>query len=102
MCALTGFAFAVFYTTFSLPIARLADRTTRKVVIAVSLIVWSVMTAMMGLATSFAELALLRIGVAIGVAGSVLAVHSMISDYLPPVRGAAALPLWGCACPIGT
>src|SRR5258708_26189030 len=101
MCALTGLAFAVFYTTFSLPIARLADRTTRKVVIAVSLVVWSVMTAMMGLAPSFAELALLRIGVAIGEAGSVPAVHSMISDYFPPERRATALSLWGFSRPIG-
>ena len=59
MGALTGLAFAVFYTTFSLPIARLADRTVRKVVIAASLIVWSVMTALMGLATSFVLLALM-------------------------------------------
>jgi len=101
MGALTGLAFAVFYTTFSLPIARLADRTTRKVVIAVSLVVWSVMTAMMGLATSFAVLALLRIGVAIGEAGSVPAVHSMISDYFPPERRATALSLWGLSLPIG-
>jgi predicted MFS family arabinose efflux permease len=101
MGMLTGLAFALFYTTFSLPIARLADRTVRKVVIAVSLVVWSVMTALMGLATGFAVLALLRIGVAIGEAGSVPAVHSMISDYFPPGRRATALSLLGLSLPAG-
>ena len=101
MGALTGLVFAVFYTTFSLPIARLADRTVRKVVIALSLVFWSVMTALMGLATGFAMLALLRIGVAIGEAGSVPAVHSMISDYFPSDRRATALSLWGLSLPAG-
>ena len=101
MGALTGLAFAIFYTTFSLPIARLADRTVRKAVIAVSLIVWSAMTALTGLATGFAALVVLRIGVAIGEAGSVPAMHSMISDYFPPMRRATALSLLGLSLPLG-
>ncbi|MBU6257672.1 MAG: MFS transporter [Burkholderiales bacterium] len=99
---LTGLAFALFYATLSLPIARLADRTVRKVVIAVSLVCWCLMTALTGFAASFAMLVLLRIGVAVGEAGSVPAMHSMISDLFPPERRATAISLLGLALPIGT
>ncbi|MDE2367855.1 MAG: MFS transporter [Burkholderiales bacterium] len=99
---LTGLAFALFYATLSLPIARLADRTVRKVVVAVSLVAWSVMTSMTGFATSFAMLVLLRVGVAIGEAGSVPAMHSMISDLFPPERRATAISLLGLSLPVGT
>jgi predicted MFS family arabinose efflux permease len=99
--ALTGLAFAIFYTTFSLPIARVADRTIRKAVIAIALVVWSIMTALTGLATGFAVLVVLRIGVAIGEAGSVPAIHSMISDYFPPHKRATALSLLGLSLPVG-
>lgn len=101
MGLLTGLAFALFYTGFSLPIARLADRSVRKVVIAVSLVFWSVMTMLTGLATGFAALLLLRIGVAIGEAGSVPATHSMVSDYFPPQRRATVLSLLGLSFPVG-
>jgi MFS family permease len=100
--ALTGLSFALFYTTFALPIARLADRTVRKWVIAGALIVWSVMTGLTGFATSFAMLVVLRIGVAIGEAGSVPASHSVISDYFRPGARATALSFWGLSLPVGT
>lgn len=99
--ALTGFAFALFYATLSLPIARLADRYSRRTIIAISLAIWSGMTALCGLATGFATLALFRIGVAIGEAGSVPASVSLIADYYPPQRRAMALSIWGLALPIG-
>lgn len=99
--ALTGFAFALFYATLSLPIARLADRYSRRVIIAISLGIWSAMTAMCGLAGGFASLAFFRIGVAIGEAGSVPASVSLIADYYPPERRAMALSVWGLALPVG-
>lgn len=100
--SLTGLAFALFYTTLGLPIARIADRSIRKYVIAIALIVWSSMTAMTGLATGFFTLLLLRIGVAIGEAGLVPATHSMISDLFERDRRATALSFWGMSAPIGT
>lgn len=100
--SLTGLAFAVFYTGLGLPIARLADRGVRKYVIAGSLIIWSGMTAMTGLATSFLTLLVLRIGVAIGEAGLVPATHSMLMDFFSRDRRATALSLWGMSAPIGT
>jgi predicted MFS family arabinose efflux permease len=99
--ALTGLAFALFYATLSLPIARLADRLDRRWIIVVSLAIWSAMTALCGLATSFAMLVVLRIGVAIGEAGSVPASVSLIADYYPPHRRATAMSTWGLALPAG-
>ena len=99
--ALTGLAFALFYATLSLPIARLADTFNRKYLVAAALFVWSAMTALSGLAQSFLMLLLLRIGVAIGEAGSVPASHSMIADLYPAKRRATALAVWGLALPIG-
>jgi len=80
---LTGLSFALFYVTLGIPIARLADRTNRKKIIAVSLAVWSAMTVISGRALNFTQLLLARIGVGIGEAGASPAAHSMISDYFP-------------------
>ncbi len=63
---LTGTAFAVFYTGFGIPIARWADRGVRRSIIALGLTVWSVMTALCGLAHDFPRLAAARIGVGVG------------------------------------
>lgn len=98
---LTGLAFALFYATFSLPIARLADRLNRRNIIAASLATWSGMTALCGLATGFGSLVAFRIGVALGEAGSVPASHSIIADYYPPAERITALALWGLALPAG-
>lgn len=101
MGALTGLAFALFYSACSLPIARITDRTSRKTVVLCSLAFWSLMTALTGLATSFAMLIVFRIGVAVGEAGSVPASVSLISDNYPPVRRATAMSTWGLALPVG-
>jgi len=98
---LTGLAFALFYATLSLPIARLADRLNRRNIIAASLATWSGMTALSGLATGFGSLIFFRIGVALGEAGSVPASHSIIADYYPPARRVTALALWGLGLPAG-
>jgi len=80
MGALTGLVFAGFYLAASLPLARVADVGVRRTLIAVCLGVWSGMTALGGVAQSFTQLALTRIGVAVGEAGAGPASHSMISD----------------------
>ena len=66
---LTGFAFALFYATLGIPIARLADRGNRRNIIAGALTIWSVMTALSGLAQNFWHLLIARIGVGVGEAG---------------------------------
>ena len=55
---LTGFAFALFYATLGIPIARYADKGNRRNLIAVSLTIWSAMTAVSGLAQNFWHLLL--------------------------------------------
>ena len=78
---LTGFAFALFYATLGIPIARLADKGNRRNLIAGALTIWSAMTAMSGLAQNFWHLLIARIGVGIGEAGCSPPAHSIISDY---------------------
>lgn len=99
--ALTGLAFALFYATLALPIARLADRLVRKRIVAASLAVWSAMTAMTAMAGGFGGLVVCRIGVAAGEAGSIPATHSIIADLYPPDRRATALGFWGLSLPAG-
>lgn len=91
---LSGFVFAVFYSVLGVPIAHVAERFGRKRIIALSLAFWSLMTAMMGFAQNFAQLALLRMGVGVGEAGGSPPSHSIISDIFPRNRRALALSLF--------
>ena len=98
--ALSGTAFAIIYATVGIPIARWADRGNRVAIASWGLALWSAMTAFSGLVGSYLQLLLARMGVALGESGSTPTAHSLISDYLPPARRAAAIALnsWnGCA-----
>ena len=66
---LTGFSFAVVYVTAGIPIAWLADRSNRRNIVAVSLGIWSVMTALSGMVQNYTQLLLARLGVGLGEAG---------------------------------
>ncbi len=99
---LSGFAFVFFYTLVGIPIARWADRGSRKGIITLALTIWSGVTAACGLAKSFVELALLRVLVGVGEAGGSPPSHSLISDYFPPHRRATALSLYACGVYIGS
>ena len=90
---LGGISFALFYATMGLPIARLSDQYSRKWIIIVSLVVFSLMTAFSGLAAGFISLLILRIGVGIGEAGVNPASYSIIADYFPPRRRAFAMAI---------
>ncbi|HVN85692.1 MAG TPA: MFS transporter [Candidatus Binatia bacterium] len=98
---LSGFAFAAFYTTMGLPLARLADVWVRRSLIAVGLGVWSVMTALCGAARGFGELALARIGVGVGEASCTPAAHSLLADYFPAHQRATALSIYSAGIYIG-
>lgn len=99
---LGGIAFAAFYTFLGIPIARLADRGSRRNVLAVCLALWSGATALCGLAANFVHLLAARIGVAVGEAGGSPPSHSMISDMFPPESRATALAIYALGIPIGT
>ncbi len=90
---LGGISFALFYATMGLPIARLSDQYSRKRIIIGSLVIFSIMTALGGMATGFISLLVFRIGVGIGEAGVNPASHSIIADYFPPKRRAFAMAI---------
>jgi predicted MFS family arabinose efflux permease len=98
---LTGFAFALFYVTAGIPIARWADRSNRRNIVSLSLFIWSFMTAISGLVQSYTHLLLARIGVGIGEAGGSPPSHSMISDIFPPQQRASALGFYSTGVNIG-
>ena len=88
---LSGLAFALFYSVLGIPLARLADRSSRINIIAVCVAIWSVMTALCGAAQNFVQLFLGRVGVGVGEAGSSPPSHSMIADYFAPNERSLAL-----------
>jgi predicted MFS family arabinose efflux permease len=98
---LTGFAFALFYAVFGIPLARLADRASRRRIIMASLAAWSAMTALCGFAQNFLQLMLARIGVAVGEAGASPPTHSMLADLYPHGKRAVALAIYSCGVPVG-
>jgi len=98
---LTGFAFALFYVTAGLPIASWADRSNRRNIVAISLGLWSFMTAISGLAQNYLQLLLARIGVGVGEAGGSPPSHSMISDIFSPEKRASALGFYSTGVSIG-
>lgn len=98
---LAGIAFSLFYTVMGVPLAKLADKGSRRLIIGVGIVVWSVMTVMCGLANSFWALFAARIGVGIGEAALSPAAYSMISDYFPPRKRARALAVYSMGPYIG-
>ncbi len=98
---LTGFAFALFYATLGIPIARFADRSNRRNLIAWALAIWSAMTAVSGLAQNFWHLLLARIGVGVGEAGCSPPAHSILADYFPTENRATALGIYSLGIPFG-
>ncbi len=99
---LQGLAFALFYTTLGIPLARLSERVNRVSLIAGCLALWSLMTALCGAAQSYTQLFLCRIGVGIGEAGCSPPAHSLITDMYAPERRATALAIYSFGIPLGT
>ncbi len=98
---ITGLAFAVFYTFLGIPIARLAERRSRPMIIAASMAIWSAFTVLSGRANSFGVMALARLGVGFGEAGCNPSAHSLIADITPPEQRGSALAFYSLGVPIG-
>ena len=98
---LTGFAFALFYATLGIPIARLADAGNRRNIIAAALAIWSTMTALSGITQNFWQLLIARIGVGVGEAGCTPPAHSILADYYPANQRATALGIYSLGIPLG-
>ena len=99
--AIGGIAFALLYSVLGVPLAMLADRTSRSRVIAGALAVWSGFTALCGTAASFGQLFFYRLGVGVGEAGGVAPAYALIADYFPPQRRARALAIFSLGIPLG-
>ena len=98
---LSGMAFALFYATLGIPIAALADRTSRRSVLAAAAALWSGATALCGMASNFWFLLLARVGTAVGEAGGTPASQALISDYFPLRERGLALSLFALGVPFG-
>ena len=98
---LAGVTLAFFYVVMGFPISMLIDRKSRRNIIAISLGLWSVMTVFTGMAASYWQLFLARIGVGVGEAGGTPGANSLLSDYFPVERRPMALTIFGLGAPIG-
>lgn len=98
---LSGIVFAAFYATLGLPLARWADRGDRTRILSFSLIVWSAMTVLCGLAQTFWQLVAARLGVGAGEAGAMPPAQSLIADYFPPEKRAGAMGVFMMASSMG-
>jgi MFS family permease len=99
--AIGGLAFALLYSALGVPLAFLADKTSRTAVVAGSLAVWSGFTALCGTAAGFGQLFLYRLGVGVGEAGGVAPSYALIADYFPAERRARALAIFSLGIPLG-
>ena len=98
---LTGVALALFYVTVSLPVAALADRSSRRNIVAFSLMLWSAMTVFTGLSRNFWQLMAARIGVGVGESGATPASTALVSDYFRPLERPMAMTVWSLGSPLG-
>ncbi len=99
--ALGGLAFAALYVVLGIPLAALADRTSRSWVITISFALWSGFSALCGLATGFWQLFAFRLGVGVGEAGGTAPSYALIADYFPESRLARAIAIYGLGIPVG-
>ncbi|MAP96261.1 MAG: MFS transporter [Ponticaulis sp.] len=109
---LTGFGFAFLYTIVGIPLARVAERRNRVAIIAICVALWSLMTALCGLATEITMLGVTiggfwvllacRVGVGIGEAGCTPPANSLIADYYPPKKRSSAMGYYAMGVTLGT
>jgi MFS family permease len=94
MSLLLGLSFAIFYTVLGIPIARLADARSRRLIMIAGVFLWSLMTIACGLARNYWQLFLARMGVGVGEAALSPAALSLISDYFPKERLGRAISVY--------
>jgi MFS family permease len=99
---LGGTSFALLYTTCGIGVAFLADRFSRKWIIALACAIWSLFTALCGTAQNFTQILLYRMGVGFGEAGGSPPSYSLISDYFPAERRGLGLAIYSLGVPVGS
>ncbi len=98
---LHGLAFAMLYATAGIPIARLADSRSRPMIISVGIFVWSLATALCGVAKNFFQLFIARMAVGVGEAALSPAAYSMITDSFPKSKLGLALGVYSSGSFLG-
>jgi MFS family permease len=98
---LGGFAFALFYTLLGIPIGRMADRRSRRAIIAAGITLWCLMTAACGLARNYWQLFAARVGVGVGEATLNPSALSLISDYFPRAQRGRAISFYNMGVSLG-
>lgn len=101
MGIIAGPAFSLMYAAGAIPIAKLSDRISRKLVIAAAVSVWSAFTAAGGLAQSFVPFMLSRTGVALGESALTPAAHSVFADYFAENRRSTVIAIYSCGIALG-
>ena len=101
MSLLQGFAFALFFCILGIPFGRMADRFSRKHIIAAGVLLWSLMTALCGFANSYAILFLARMGVGVGEAALAPAGYSLLADSYPKERLVRAMSVFTLGGTVG-
>jgi MFS family permease len=99
---LQGLVFAVFYTLFGVPLGMVADRFSRRNLIALGVFLWSLTTSLSSIARSFGSLAAARMGVGIGEATLSPSAFSMIADSFPKERLSSALSIYTMGIQLGS
>ncbi len=99
---LTGPAFGLTYVFMGFPLAILADRRSRRLVVVFSTLAFSAMTLLCGFCSTFGQLCAARLGVGVGEAGSTPPITSLLSDLYPPARRSSALAIYFAGGNIGT
>jgi len=101
MSLLLGLAFAIFYTLLGIPIARMADRYSRRGIIAAGIAIWCAMTAACGLSRNYVQLFAARVGVGVGEAALSPSALSMMSDYFPKEKRGRAVAFYTMGISMG-
>jgi MFS family permease len=99
---LYGLSFTLFYVAVGLPIARVADRSNRRNIVAGAIFVWSVATSLCGFARSFTGLFAARVGVGAGEGGLTPAAYSLLSDTFPKHRLPLAMGIYQIGIYLGS
>jgi MFS family permease len=98
---LTGIPLALFYVAFGIPISWLADRSNRRNILALALIIWSGFTALCGISRDYLQFLLGRIGVGVGEAGGTPPSTAIVSDCFPADRRPMAMTVLALGAPLG-
>ncbi len=96
-----GTAFTLLYAFVGIPLGRLSDRNSRKRILSVAFVVWSLMTSLSALTRSYWQMFATRLGVGVGEAACAPAATSLIGDLVPPERRARAMSIFMLGLPIG-